>query len=108
MTRYEVKLWLRLRELKAQGFRFRRQVPLKGWILDFACFSNRLVVEVDGSQHGFSDQKRRDEARDAFLAWEGFKVLRFTNTDVWESIESVVETVFNHRSQIASLRSERP
>jgi very-short-patch-repair endonuclease len=96
MTRHEVKLWLRLRELKAQGFRFRRQVRIERWIADFACFSSRMIVEVDGNQHGFDENRARDEARDASLASEGYLNLRFTNDDVWNNIESVVETVFAH------------
>jgi very-short-patch-repair endonuclease len=96
MTRHEVKLWLRLRELKAQGFRFRRQVRIERWVADFACFASRVIVEVDGDQHGFDDNRARDEARDAFLDREGFLTLRFTNDDVWNTIESVVETVFAH------------
>jgi very-short-patch-repair endonuclease len=93
MTRYEVKLWLHLRELVALGFRFRRQVPLGAVIVDFACFRSRMVVEVDGNQHGLPEHQRADEMRDAELTTAGYRVLRFTNTDVWDAIESVIETV---------------
>jgi very-short-patch-repair endonuclease len=94
MTPHEVKLWLRLRELKPQGFRFRRQVRIERWIADFACFTTRLIVEVDGSQHGFDENRVKDTARDAFLEHAGFIALRFTNSEVWENIDGVVETVF--------------
>jgi very-short-patch-repair endonuclease len=97
MTRYEVRLWLRLRELRAQGFRFRRQIPLERWIVDFICFQNKLVIEVDGMQHGFERQQATDAARDAFLERAGFTVLRFTNGEVWENMDGVVETIFNRR-----------
>jgi very-short-patch-repair endonuclease len=95
MTRYEVKLWLHLRELVALGFRFRRQVPLGAVIADFACFNSRLVIEVDGNQHGLPEYHAADEKRDTVLTAKGYLVMRFTNNDVWESIESVVETILN-------------
>ena len=95
MTRYEVKLWLHLRELVALGFRFRRQVPLGSVIADFACFRSRMVIEVDGNQHGLPEHQAADEMRDTVLTAKGYLVMRFTNSDVWESIESVVETILN-------------
>ena len=52
MTPHEVKLWVLLRQLRPQGFHFRRQAPLEGYILDFVCFRYRIIVEADGSQHG--------------------------------------------------------
>jgi very-short-patch-repair endonuclease len=94
MTRYEVKLWLRLRELKAQGFRFRRQARIEHWIADIACFTTRMIVEADGNQHGFDENLQRDAARDAFLTRAGFLTLRFTNTEIRENLEGVVETIF--------------
>jgi len=108
MTRYEVKLWLRLRELNAQGFRFRRQAPIERWIVDFACFSNRIIVEVDGMQHGFEPQAKRDDARDDLLTRSGFLVLRFTNGEVWENIDGVVATIFSRRSKFAAAKSDDP
>jgi very-short-patch-repair endonuclease len=95
MTRYEVKLWLRLRELKALGFRFRRQARIGPFIVDFACFQSHVVVEVDGGQHGEEEHSARDVERDRLLAAQGFDVLRFWNHEVWENIESVVETVLS-------------
>ncbi len=106
MTRYEVKLWLRLRTLKAQGFRFRRQAPIGRWIADFACFTNRIIVEVDGMQHGFAAELARDAVRDAFLSEQGFRVLRFTNGDIWENIDGVVEQIFAHRLMVAAVKSD--
>ncbi len=115
MTRYEVRLWLKLRELRAQGFRFRRQIPLERWIVDFICFQNKLVIEVDGFQHGFDRQQALDVARDDFLERAGYTVLRFTNGEVWEDMNGVVETIFNHRLDAArspppgsSLRADPP
>ena len=77
MTPYEVRLWVRLRELKAIGLRFRRQVPIDAYIVDFECFWPKPVIEVDGSQHGHDEHARRDVRRDAYLLGSGFRVLRF-------------------------------
>jgi len=93
MTRYEVKLWLRLRGLTPLGFRFRRQAPVGPYIVDFACFQSRLIVEVDGGQHGFDKNATADRIRDTALETGGFRVLRFGNADVWENIDGVVETI---------------
>jgi very-short-patch-repair endonuclease len=110
MTHQEVRLWLRLRELKPQGFRFRRQVRIERWIADFACFQNRLIVEVDGMQHGFEQGMIKDALRDQFLASQGFVTLRFTNDDVFSNIDSVVETIFLkgrvERSPLPELREQ--
>jgi very-short-patch-repair endonuclease len=74
MTRVEVKLWVRLRELRALGHHFRRQSPLKPYIVDFECRQSHVIVEVDGHQHGLDEHRRRDIARDKELAKRGYKV----------------------------------
>jgi len=61
-TRPEAKLWDALRGRQLEGFKFRRQVPLKGYILDFVCFERKLIVEVDGWQHADSPHDRRRRA----------------------------------------------
>jgi very-short-patch-repair endonuclease len=86
----EARLWDELRELRRQGYHFRRQVPIEKYIVDFACLRQRLIVEVDGIQHFEPDHAAKDAARDADLEWRGFKVLRFTNADVSEKLEGVV------------------
>jgi very-short-patch-repair endonuclease len=73
MTPQEVKLWVRLRELRALGHHFRRQSPLLTYIVDFECRRSRLVVEVDGTQHGFDANRERDLARDESLRRAGYK-----------------------------------
>jgi very-short-patch-repair endonuclease len=93
MTRQEVKLWVRLRELRTLGFHFRRQAPLEGYVVDFECRRRRLIVEVDGTQHGFDDHRRKDSARDRKLAERGYRVLRFGNPDVDGNMEGVLELI---------------
>ena len=68
MTPQEVKLWVKLRELKEQGLHFRRQVPRRNYIVDFACLKWRVLVEVDGSQHGMDGHLRQDQMRDRILS----------------------------------------
>ena len=93
LTPQEVKLWVRLRELKALGFHFRRQAPIGRHIVDFVSFRSQLVIEADGGQHGVADGVRSDQARDAFLQLQGFRVLRFWNSDIDANLEGVMEII---------------
>ncbi len=79
--------------LKTDGFHFRRQVPIDHLIVDFACLSARLVIEVDGGQHNWEAGRYADEARDAHLHRHGFKVLRFWNNEVMGNPDGVMERV---------------
>jgi very-short-patch-repair endonuclease len=92
-TDAEKKLWHHLRVLKGEGFHFRRQVPIDHLIVDFACYSARLVIEVDGGQHNWDDGVRTDRARDAHLRQQGFHVLRFWNNDVLSNPDGVEELI---------------
>jgi very-short-patch-repair endonuclease len=93
MTPQEVKLWLRLRALRALGYHFRRQSPLKPYIVDFECRQARLIVEVDGHQHGFDGHRERDADRDNELGRRGYRVLRFSNGEVSREIDGVMEAI---------------
>jgi very-short-patch-repair endonuclease len=86
----EIRLWKELRKLRHHGYHFRRQAPIENYIVDFACFSQRVVIELDGIQHHEPLARRKDAARDADLTWRGFKVLRFRNGDVSETPEGVM------------------
>jgi very-short-patch-repair endonuclease len=86
-------LWSELRDHRLNGIGFRRQVPIKNYIADFACHVAKLVVELDGGQH-FSDQSERaDAARSAVIEARGFRVLRFSNHDVMTNRAGVLETI---------------
>jgi very-short-patch-repair endonuclease len=97
MTPQEVKLWAHLRELRKRSrpWKFRRQVPLRGYIVDFACFEARLVIEVDGSQHGYAGHRACDKARDETLERNGFDVLRFWNAEIDREFEGVWRVIAN-------------
>jgi len=84
-------LWQQLRLLKSEGRHFRRQVPIAGYVADFACHYPKLVIELDGGQHG--EAIEYDEERSRVLAAQGFKVLRFWNTEVFEALEGVVDRI---------------
>ncbi|WP_332772843.1 endonuclease domain-containing protein [Phenylobacterium sp.] len=93
MPREEVRLWARLKRLRERGFHIRRQAPIRGYYLDFVCFSRRLVIELDGSQHAEDGRKAHDEVRDAVLKREGFQILRFWNHFVREDIDTVMDVI---------------
>ena len=95
MTRQEVKLWLHLRELRKLGFHFRRQVPIKGFIVDFACYHPRVIVEVDGSQHSRPRHELRDAGRNAVLAADGFRIVRVWNNEVDENLNGVFDKILH-------------
>jgi very-short-patch-repair endonuclease len=92
-TDAELRLWRLLRDRRLNGVKFRRQVPLGPYIVDFLCVKAKLIVEADGSQHA---ESLRDTIRDAYLASQGWKVLRFWNNEVAENREGVLETILAH------------
>ena len=98
-TDTERKLWRELRQLKSLGFHFRRQVPIDRFIADFACFSARLVIEVDGGQHNLTAGAKADEQRDAYLRQHGYHVLRFWNNDVMGNLDGVMCEISNALSK---------
>ncbi|MGE0005548.1 MAG: endonuclease domain-containing protein [Parvibaculaceae bacterium] len=93
VTDAEKRLWHELRVLKQEGRHFRRQVPIAGFIADFACRGCRLVIELDGGQHIMPDGLARDRERTRILETQGFRVLRFWNADVFGNLEGVVDEI---------------
>src|ERR1700733_11043698 len=98
-TDRELRLWRLLRDRRLSGFKFRRQVPVGPYIIDFLCVGAKLIVEVDGSQHA---ESVRDNVRDAYLANQGWKVLRFWNNEMLQKREGVLETILAHASRPSS------
>lgn len=92
MTLPEVLLWQRLRA-RPRGFRFRRQFPVIGYVVDFACLERRLAIEVDGEGHGSGDRPQRDEQRDARLGSLGFETLRIPARDVLEDLDAALRFI---------------
>ena len=87
MTEAEKAMWGLLRSRQLAGFKFRRQQPMRRYVVDFVCLSHKLVVEIDGGQH--ADVTPAEERRSAFLSGEGFRVLRFWNNEVLENRDGV-------------------
>ena len=93
-TDAERALWRALRGKQLQGFRFRRQMPIGGFIADFVCPQARLIVEVDGGQH--AGQREYDAVRALKLEALGYRVLRYWNDDVLLRLESVADDIYRH------------
>ena len=94
MTEPEKRLWWHLRaRLPVDSTHFRRQVPIEGYVADFCCLKARLVIEVDGNQHGFDANAQRDAARTQALKSRGYRVLRFANREVMTAIDIVLDTI---------------
>ena len=98
MTDAERRLWSRLRH-EQLGVKFRRQHPVGGYVLDFACLDPKLVVEVDGSQH--LDQLAYDDRRTAWLVGQGFVVLRFWAKEVMSETDAVVARIVDQLNLVA-------
>jgi len=92
-TDTEFLLWQLLRSRNLAGFKFRRQVPLGPWIVDFVAFEQRLIVEADGGQHS---DCAKDSERDADLQARGFHVLRFWNNEILQNEEGVLQRILEH------------
>ena len=93
MTEGEKKLWERLRNRRLNDLKFRRQHPVGKFILDFYCHELKLAIEVDGNIHNLEDVKEKDAGRTYMLTeWE-IIVMRFTNMEVQNDIEFVLETI---------------
>jgi very-short-patch-repair endonuclease len=93
LTDAELKLWNELRAHRLMGLAFRRQMPIAGYIVDFACASKKLIVELDGSQHGEAENASADRIRTVKLQALGWTVLRFWNDDVIRDIDAVCDHI---------------
>lgn len=88
-TPWEYKLWWQgLRSHRFKGLKFKRQVPVGKYIVDFCCKAKDLVIELDGGQH--SETVNEDFERDLFLESEGYTVLRFWNNEIDSNFEGVL------------------
>jgi very-short-patch-repair endonuclease len=116
ITDAELKLWNELRAHRLMGLGFRRQVPIDRYIVDFACSSHRLVVEVDGSQHGDAETAQRDSIRSRYLESRGWTILRFWNDDILRDIDNVCRHIVtaaglmaeDAAAQVAAMTSPEP
>ena len=92
-TEAERMLWAKLKGYQLAGLKFRRQEPIGTYIVDFVCFEKKIVIEVDGGQHGEESVRQRDAERTLWLEGEGFRILRFWNNDVLTNMEGILEII---------------
>ena len=90
LTPAERRLWSSLRNRQIERAKFRRQQPIGPFIADFVCLERSLIIEADGGQHADSEQDMR---RTAFLESKGYRVLRFWNNDILESLGGVIQII---------------
>ena len=91
----EWAVWNHLRDKKT-GVKFRRQVPIGKYIVDFFSLEIGLVVEIDGSQHYEEKNRKYDEKRTNYLSKHGIKTIRFNNYEVATNLEGVIETIIKN------------
>ena len=91
MTDAERLLWYHLRDRRLDGFKFRRQVVIDSYIVDFCCLDAKLIVEADGGQH--NEQHQLDESRTDFLKRRGYRVMRFWNNEILNETTAVLERI---------------
>lgn len=96
MTDAERRLWSKVRRKQLKKFQFYRQKNIGDFIVDFYCPAAKLIVEIDGGQHYSEENMLHDEARDNYMSGLGFKILRFSNSDVFNNIEGVVKRIYDH------------
>ena len=104
MTEAERKLWGALRAKRFDGFKFKRQVPIGRYIVDFICFEKRLIIEVDGGQHS---ESKRDAVRDRWLVSQDFRILRFWNVDIYQALDGTMFAILDALNQGPSSGASR-
>ncbi|MDD2901058.1 MAG: endonuclease domain-containing protein [Syntrophales bacterium] len=93
MTDAESRLWYHLRDRQLGGWKFRRQHPVGPFIVDFICLEKKVVIELDGGQHGENEEV--DARRTAYLNKMGYHVLRFWNHEVLQETDAIMDTIFD-------------
>ena len=95
LTKTEKILWSRIKNNKL-GFKFKRQHSIGGYILDFYCSAERLIIEIDGDSHTNSSAREYDKNRDEYFSELGYNTVRFLNTEVENDLESVLRKIKNY------------
>ena len=93
-TPHERILWRALKEIPLEGSHFRRQTPIGPYIVDFFCPAKRLVIELDGGHHNEEDTAARDLERQRWLEREGYRVIRFWNSEITADLTAVLERIY--------------
>jgi very-short-patch-repair endonuclease len=89
-TEPEQILWSWLRTKQLDGIKFRRQEPIGNYIVDFVSFDKKLIIEIDGGQHSEDNIALKDAVRTRWLESQGFKLIRFWNSDILSNLDGVI------------------
>jgi very-short-patch-repair endonuclease len=93
-TPHERILWRALKELPMEGTHFRRQAPIGPYIVDFFCPTRKLIIELDGGHHNEDATAERDDERQVWLEQEGYRVIRFWNSEIASELNAVMEKIY--------------
>jgi very-short-patch-repair endonuclease len=96
MPQAEVILWSKLKDKGLKGYKFRRQYSVEGFVIDFYCPKIKLALEVDGDSHFTEGADTRDKERQAIIESFGITFLRFTNKEIYENTDGVLEKIFQN------------
>ena len=91
---HERALWRALKELPIDGTHFRRQAPIGPYVVDFFCPARRLIIELDGGHHNDDETAKRDRERQLWLEREGYRVVRFWNSEIIGDLTAVLERIY--------------
>ncbi|MFQ6002357.1 MAG: endonuclease domain-containing protein [Candidatus Zixiibacteriota bacterium] len=94
MTNAERLVWSRIRRKQLKGYQFYRQKIIGNYIVDFYCPKRRLIIELDGGQHYGEEGMKKDKKRDAYLKSIGLNILRFSDREVFENLNGMLEKIY--------------
>ena len=111
-TPHERMLWRALKELPVEGTHFRRQAPIGRYVVDFFCPARKLIIELDGGHHNEDETAERDRERQIWLEQEGYRVVRFWNSDMTADLTAVLERIYvelygSRDAEVTSLKHDR-
>ena len=92
-TTAEKIIWRRLRSRQLAGYKFRRQHNLGRFIVDFYCDEIKLIIEIDGDVHAYAEREKYDRQRQKSLESEGLEIIRYTNYEVYDNLDGVLEDI---------------
>ena len=96
MTDAEQHVWSKIRRKQLRDHQFYRQKNIGNYIVDFYCPAAKLILEIDGGQHYSEEGMQADRVRDAYLVSLGFTVFRFSDREVFENMEGILEKIYEH------------
>jgi very-short-patch-repair endonuclease len=111
-TPHERAIWRALKELPVDGTHFRRQAPIGPYVVDFFCPAKHLIIELDGGHHNDDETAKRDRERQLWLEHEGYRVVRFWNSEITGDLTAVLERIYvelygSREAEVAPLKHRR-